>query len=456
MNPKSLIFLMLLCPLGISTLYAQSKSHFSKKLKKRSFESIANKIHHHQDETSAKNMMDAISENQSITLPTHLVLRILRHLDPKFLHQFGMNYLIHHHDLVVKSIQKAKPYNKDDVTSLKGLIKYVLCLEPFLEWEKAQIELLNFDSKSILVRLQRYVLIKALKRHRPISQLLLATSTISSHVPRMMQWDRALGYFRSADVKAIDSFLTSTIYPPAPEGYTIKKHLIGSGKSSLVHLIYRDIDGKEFAWKLPNTDAYRSYASFFEENDKAEIWSEIGYGVLTEIDLRNKRIIQEFVKGKTLRKTLNSLKTPTEFLEDFNEPMTFQLAKMILEFTAQKVFIPSLNYENIIYNGQTWLIIDSGKPKKESSFAATFETWKKSSIKNWTRQDNFVHLEKIKRFFSILEPIAAQLSDVEILKNTNVRRMIENFGKYRPTLLNSSIETKDEHCIREFSQRDPY
>lgn len=328
--------------------------------------------------------------------------RLLRKGSQASVEKFAEQYLVNHRELVVKIAEDTKTFDMFDISALKAIVKHVATKPPFNKDKELLRILLLKDHKSILTRLQRYVLVQLREEKDLEFNLYFAASTISDIQARRKVVEEGEKYIKKRAHVKLDALIRSLVVAKAPEGYEMVKEFIGSGKTSLVSLVKRTSDGKLFAWKRPTSDAEKKLKDLSNEVDKAKVWiaGNFSKGEIFLADDK-KSLFQEYVDGPTLKTILKD--ENSGFMTGWEDPATHQLGVFLYNAISMRIYFSSVNYENLIYSGGGWWVIDSGGIETFPSARATFDAWKSSALKAWTRQENYVHRERIEKFFAAFE-----------------------------------------------------
>ncbi len=185
-------------------------------------------------------------------------------------------------------------------------------------------------------------------------------------------------------------------------GYQIMKRNIGTGKHSVVDLVEETATKQLYAWKQPVTDAESHLLSFEEEIARSAIWRELG---VSKVEVKwaedHKSLFKTFVKGPTLREALN---TNSSFLTDPTHPMHVALRVFLKNLFDSNQYIGDVNNKNLIFDGESWQIIDSGGiSEKKSKDDAKAEYVEKLPLK-WVKQVSYEARDKLGRFFDFYKP----------------------------------------------------
>lgn len=256
---------------------------------------------------------------------------------------------------------------------------------------------------------------------------------------------RAAGYFVSADERMefvakaralIDSNRRSEAQelvsrylnpePPkyTPDGYVLVREFIGKGKYSYVSLLRRTSDGALFAWKrktgaqAEKGDAFRKHVNLFS------LWRALGYvsGEMFLLSINGQEsILHSFVDGPTLKRVYASKNI-------FKDPSSLEFLGLVDLFStliANQIVLLDLNTKNIIFNGVSWEIIDSQRPKILQTPQETFRKLKRTITNKWSNDSNEIEVRDIDRLFDYIEKNMTTLlsKKMDSNKRTVVRKM---------------------------------
>ncbi len=375
------------------------------------------------------NFISALKKNPTAVISNSTITAILNEGSPEDLLKFGKDYLKKNPELASSFIGQIDPFITTDVDATKNMIKFIIAEGVFSQDYQLLRKILLIKSTSVMVRLQRYVLFENFENSSLEEKMLFAASTYTDHGMRKANLEGFEREFKRDNTKVLEQAITEILLPKPPRGYKVDKYMIGSGKTSIVHLVTRSSDGKKFAWKVPNNDSKSRADTQKRQIDRSKLWLELEFGAETFVAPGGDSILQGYVEGQTLREMLNDKQAPN-FLKTFDDKATFQLARLMLEAVAQKVYISSVNYENLIFSGDKWYIIDGSAGEAKMTHRETFNKWKKYCVKNWTRQNNYVHIKRVESFFDLIEKMIPGIIEAGIVTRPSLKKALDKQKKY--------------------------
>ena len=171
---------------------------------------------------------------------------------------------------------------------------------------------------------------------------------------------------------------------PVPEGFEVVEDHIGSGKTSRVSLVKRRSDGQLFAWKVPKdaSPATREMLAVLVERSK--VWQRIGVARgEARIAADGATALQPYVPGRSLRSAL----LETDLLRNPEHPLLPPLVETFRRMAAARVSVSGLNTDNLLFDGERWLVIDSGAIREWRSPWRAWAIQRKKLRKHWIRWD---------------------------------------------------------------------
>lgn len=157
----------------------------------------------------------------------------------------------------------------------------------------------------------------------------------------------------------------------------VEKHC-GHGHAK-VSLVKRESDGKLFIWKRPKPG--RGSASLGNQIKRSKFWRKIG---ISKVEVKwcpdRQSILHTFVDGHTLRHYLRN--GGVSFLE--NSKKLKALNEFVKRLIKSKGYIHDLKGANIVWDGKSWNVIDSGKIDKKSNSSSTKREYKKFLYIKWS------------------------------------------------------------------------
>lgn len=146
-----------------------------------------------------------------------------------------------------------------------------------------------------------------------------------------------------------------------------------------VSLVKRKSDGELFIWKRPKSG--RGSASLGGQIKRSKFWRKIG---ISKVKIKwcpdRQSLLHTFVDGHTLRHYLRN--GDVSFSE--NNKKLRALKDFVKRLIKSKGYIHDLKGSNIVWDGDHWNVIDSGKIDKKSSSSSTKREYKKFLYIKWS------------------------------------------------------------------------
>lgn len=274
-----------------------------------------------------------------------------------------------------------------DGQTLSWAAKHVIPDEEFRnDWNSIFLILFRAgDGSKALSRLVRYRLSRPGPGEQadPRFQIAFAAAQISQKEKRQEFIYEKLKMLKNSSEEALQEFVSKNREIRAPAGYRIAKPFLGSGKTSIVHLIEKLSDGTVIAWKIPSNDRVEKSYAFRDEVSMAKKWNELDLSTMdVSIAPDGKSLFKTYILGKTLR---DLILDGSIFKK--REPAHAALSRFIEKMVRKKIAVRGLNAENLILNERTaeFEIIDGGWPVLFDSEEETFEHLQKTLTDKWTR-----------------------------------------------------------------------
>jgi SAM-dependent methyltransferase len=159
---------------------------------------------------------------------------------------------------------------------------------------------------------------------------------------------------------------------------------IGAGKTSRVSLLRRTRDGERFAWKVPKDDSAASRKLLALLVRRSGEWHRIGVGPgEARIAPDGTTVLQPYVEGRSLRSAFRD----TDLLRDPDDALLPPLAETFRRMVTARVSVSGLNSENLVFDGEIWLGIDSGAIREWPTAWRAWAIQRKKIAKHWIRWD---------------------------------------------------------------------
>ena len=156
----------------------------------------------------------------------------------------------------------------------------------------------------------------------------------------------------------------------------------GTGRTK-VSVVKRKSDGRLLIWKRARYNGSRTKDFYISDIEKSKMWRKFGISrvkVCAHPD--NKSALKTYIKGHTLRQILK--KNPVFF--SGNET---KCRKALIEFLKLLIdsehYIHDLKGANLVFDGDRWQVIDSGKAYKQKNRSETAREYRKNLEEKWSR-----------------------------------------------------------------------
>jgi len=177
------------------------------------------------------------------------------------------------------------------------------------------------------------------------------------------------------------------------ETYRIVK-IAGHGRRSIVYQVANQA-GRRFAYKIPVNHNPDTLNSLKNEENKARAYSRYGFKHAKVIGTGDDYILKDWVDG--IRGDRWTLEWKDEgFPAD--SPQIIHLAELIRYSAGKKIYLRDLNQNNLIWDGNDWIIIDSGSVKKKFSRSGIIRLYREYISENWGRSTTPDCSEVFRRF----------------------------------------------------------
>lgn len=159
----------------------------------------------------------------------------------------------------------------------------------------------------------------------------------------------------------------------------------GIGAVSKVSIVRRKSDGKLFIWKQPREDDYWHRYFLEKEIRYSKYWRKFGISKVEVCWHSDKRsLLKTYIEGKTLEYMLKegSLKFSVE-----NRSLR-ALREFFGLLIGSKRYIGDLISENLVFDGKSWHVIDSGSIGDEESHSNVRQKYKTAFLGKWPLSSN--------------------------------------------------------------------
>ena len=170
----------------------------------------------------------------------------------------------------------------------------------------------------------------------------------------------------------------------------------GTGRSK-VSIVKRESDGKLLIWKHARSHSSRLLESYRKEIDRSKYWRKFGISQVKVCWHPDKQsVLKTYIKGKTLKQILKD--DPHFFSRTESKPVK-ALIRFLGLLVDSKYYIHDLKGTNIVFDGDRWHVIDSGKAYSKKTRSATMREYRKNLLEKWSKElDSRNEVKSLKSF----------------------------------------------------------
>jgi hypothetical protein len=157
--------------------------------------------------------------------------------------------------------------------------------------------------------------------------------------------------------------------------------LAGRGRRSIVYRV-NNRDGRQFVFKIPVNRNPDTLNSLKNEEMKARAYSRYGFKHAKVIETGSDYILKDWVEG------IRGDRWTRQWQEEgfpADAPQLIRLADLIRYSAGKKIYLRDLNQNNLIWDGNDWVIIDTGSVKKKFSRSGILRLYRNYISENWGR-----------------------------------------------------------------------
>lgn len=156
----------------------------------------------------------------------------------------------------------------------------------------------------------------------------------------------------------------------------------GTGRTK-VSVVKRKSDGKLLIWKRSRYNGSKSPNFYKNDIKKSKIWRKFGISrVKACLHSDKKSVLRTYIKGPTLRQVL---KKNSEFFSGEETKHRKALVKLVKLLIDSGHYIHDMKGANLVFDGDKWQVIDSGKAYKQKNRSETVREYKKNLIEKWSK-----------------------------------------------------------------------
>ena len=157
--------------------------------------------------------------------------------------------------------------------------------------------------------------------------------------------------------------------------------IAGQGRRSIVYQVENSSD-RLFALKIPVNRKPDTLNSLKNEELKARAYSRYGFKHAGVIETGHDYILKEWVDG--MRGDRWTRKWAEEGFPS-DAPQIIQLGRFIRDSAKKNIYLRDLNQNNLIWDGDEWVIIDTGSIKRRFLRSRIIRLYRKYISENWGR-----------------------------------------------------------------------
>ena len=168
----------------------------------------------------------------------------------------------------------------------------------------------------------------------------------------------------------------------------------GTGRTK-VSVVKRKSDKKLLIWKRARYHGSRSRDFYKSDIEKSKMWRKFGISRVKVCAHPDKKsALKTYIKGYTLGQILK--KNPIFFSgnETKCRKALIELIKLLID---SKHYIHDIKGANLVFDGDRWQVIDSGKAYKQKNRSETAKEYRKNLEEKWSRSlsshDEIYHLK---------------------------------------------------------------
>ncbi|MEA1927357.1 MAG: hypothetical protein U9N73_04065 [Candidatus Auribacterota bacterium] len=185
------------------------------------------------------------------------------------------------------------------------------------------------------------------------------------------------------------SYIKNSDFPAYASGDTIRiggkdfriVTIAGKGRRSIVYQVENQ-DGLRFALKIPINKEPKTLNSLRKEKEKGRAYARYGFRHAGIICSGENYILKNWVEG------LRGDRWTRQWAEEGfspHDPRIINLIELLRYSAEKKIYLRDLNQNNLIWDGESWVIIDTGSIKKRFSRSRILRLYREYISENWGR-----------------------------------------------------------------------
>jgi len=156
----------------------------------------------------------------------------------------------------------------------------------------------------------------------------------------------------------------------------------GTGRT-LISLVRRKSDGKLLIWKRERYKGSRSKNFYKTDIKKTKMWRKFGISIVKAwLHPDKKSVLRTYIAGHTLAEVLENNQ---EFFSGGETEYRTALIAFIKLLIDSRHYIHDMKGANLVFDGERWQVIDSGKAYKQKSRSDTIHEYRENLREKWSR-----------------------------------------------------------------------
>ena len=169
----------------------------------------------------------------------------------------------------------------------------------------------------------------------------------------------------------------------------------GTGRTK-VSLVRRKSDGALLIWKRARSKGSRSKDFYKNDIKKAKLWRKFGLSrVEAFLHPNGKSVLRTYIEGPTLSKVLEN---NHEFFSGSETQYRNALIALIKLLIDSEHYFHDIKGSNLIFEGDRWQVIDSGKADDQKSHSDTAHEYRENLREKWSRNLSSYEIHYLESF----------------------------------------------------------
>lgn len=156
----------------------------------------------------------------------------------------------------------------------------------------------------------------------------------------------------------------------------------GTGRTK-VSLVKRKSDGRLLIWKRARSKGSRSKNFYKNDIKKSKLWRKFGISTVRAcVHPDKKSVLRTYIEGPTLGQVL---KRNPEFFSGSETDYRKALIEFVKLLIDSGYYFHDMKGANIIFDGDRWQVIDSGKAYEHENRSDTAHEYRENLMEKWSR-----------------------------------------------------------------------